>query len=513
MAIIQSVTRNSAQARDRYRGAAVQSTWIIALICVVQWALAVRPGLDATPFEDEGLYIFMGHRMIEHLFHGSFLSEYPGAYFSGAPGFYPVLAAIGDSIAGIRGARMVSLLFAIAATVAVNGLGRELYGRTAGLVGAAAFVLCGSVVFQSALATFDSTMLFFVAASSWLTVSSVRRNQFLWAPVVGLLLVLACYAKYAGVIYVPIVAGLAIVTATPESRPLVVRRTLFMLTSAVIVGYFIFALWGQSLAGGITSTTTSRNIISPASATVLLQQVGRWIGPWLVTAAAGAVLARRTWPVAVVLLAGSVIGPLGQIRIGEATSLAKHVAFGMIFAAPLIGLLIATTLKPLTWKAIPAVVLILAAFAASGLHYSHEFLTGWVSDANLVGPLNRLSSLAPGKPVLGEQPSPERYALRQTTLPQQWIDTYAFSYANRTGVDAYKLAISETSFGVIYLARQRYGGGMGSPTRNGDALYGYLETSSTPYRLVGRVDRVLRGQLVGYWYLYVPKVVANANHL
>ena len=103
----------------------------LALIWAGQVALAMRPGLNATAFEDEGLYIFMGHRMIQHISQGAFLQAYPGAYFSGAPGFYPVLAAIGDYFGGLQGARMVSLGFAILATVGVYGLGNQLFGRVA----------------------------------------------------------------------------------------------------------------------------------------------------------------------------------------------------------------------------------------------------------------------------------------------------------------------------------------------------------------------------------------------
>ena len=47
----------------------------------------------------------------------------------GAPGFYPVLAAIGDDIAGLSGARGVSLLFAVSATICVNGLGVNCSGH------------------------------------------------------------------------------------------------------------------------------------------------------------------------------------------------------------------------------------------------------------------------------------------------------------------------------------------------------------------------------------------------
>lgn len=477
-------------------------------ICLVQVGLAVRPGRTATPFEDEGLYVYMGHRMIDHLLHGAVLTEYPGAYFSGAPGFYPVLAALGDSVGGLAGARAVSLAFALGATVAVYGLGRQLHGTVAGLLGATTFVLCGSVIFQSDFATFDSTTLFLVAAASWLTVYSVRHDRYLWAPAVAVLLVAAFYAKYAGVVYAPVVAALAVAAAEPGDRLVVARRTAIMLGSGLALGYFLFALWGRSLGPGIAVTTTSRNVLNPASTGSLVVQVVTWVGPWLLLAIGGALLRGRSWPVSVVLLGGSVIGPLGQIRLGESTSLAKHVAFGMIFAAPLAGLLLARLLRRSRRVGPPVVLAVLIGLAASGVHYSGEFLTGWVSDAALVGPLTQLVEAAPGKPILGEQPAPERYALAAVTTPQQWEDTYSLSYGGETGQAAYRRAIDETSFGVIFLAKQPYAANAdGSATAGGAFAYQYLASGTTPYQLVGTVDRVLHDQVVGQWYLYSPKSV------
>lgn len=478
-------------------------------ILAVQVALAVRPGMNATPFEDEGLYIYMGHRMIEHLLHGAFLSEFPGAYFSGAPGFYPVLAALGDHAGGLQGARTVSLLFALGATVSVNGLGRQLYGRTAGLLAAAVFVLCGSVIYQSDFATFDSTTLFMVAAAAWLTVYSVRHDRFLWAPAVAVLLVLAFYAKYTGGIYAPVIAVLAVVAARRGDRLTVARRTVFMVVAAAVLGFFIFALWGQSLRHGIAVTTTSRVVINPASTTSLVHQVLVWVGPWLALAVVGAVLTRRTWQLSSVLLGAAILLPLGQIRIGESTSLAKHVAFGMIFAAPLVGLVLSRLLSRATAVSVPVVAVILGCLGVSGVHYSHEFMTGWVSDAPLISPLARLIAATPGKPILGDQPAAERYALRSRTNPALWNDTYSFSYDHKSGITAYKEAIDQTSFGVIYLGKQPYAGDpSGSATTNGAFIYRYLTGGHTPYRLVETVNRVLRGQVVGKWFLYIPKAAA-----
>jgi 4-amino-4-deoxy-L-arabinose transferase-like glycosyltransferase len=479
---------------------------VLALICSAQIALAVVPQRNGSPFEDEGLYIYIGHRMLEHLRYGSHLSEYPGAFFSGAPGFYPVLAALGDTAAGLPGARAVSLLFAIGATICVNGLGRHLFGVRQGLFGAAAFVLCGTVVFQSWLATFDSTMMFFVAAASWLTVYSVQRDGYLWAPWVSVLMSCAITAKYAGVAYLPIVGLLAVAVAPGSRKDIVVvaRRAAVMTAGTVALLFALYSLWGESLREGIISTTLSRAPINPASSSQLIAQVGQHVGPWLLLAIVGAALARRVWFVSVVLLLGAVIAPLQQIRIGEATSLAKHLAFGMVFAAPLIGLLFVALTRRFRPVSLPLVGCALIVLGASGLHNSDRLLNGWVPNDQLVPKLRTLIEASPGKTILGDQPSPERYLLRQETQPLQWTDTYSFSYDNKSGMPAYETAIQQSAFGVIYLAVR-------SNTANGRALYDYMQSTDTPYKQVAVVNRTLYGEPAGVWVLYMPEVTPTPN--
>jgi 4-amino-4-deoxy-L-arabinose transferase-like glycosyltransferase len=479
---------------------------VLAMICLGQVALAVLPQRNRSPFEDEGLYIYMGHRMLEHITSGAHLSEYPGAYFSGAPGFYPVLAALGDSVAGLPGARAVSLLFAVAAMICVNGLGRQLYGVRAGLLGAVAFAICGSVVFQSWLATFDSTTMFFVAAASWLTAHSAQRNGYLWAPLASVLMCCAVIAKYGGIAFLPVVGVLAIAVAVASGNDVVVvcRRAAFMVAGTSVLLFAMYTLWGQSLRDGIISTTVSRTPINPAGPVELLGQVAQWVGPWLALAVLGALVARRAWPVSVVLLIGAVIAPAQQIRVGEATSLAKHLAFGMIFAAPLIGLLLALLMRRLLPVTAPLVACVLVALGGWGLHASDRLLNGWVPDDGLIPVLQTLIEASPGKTILGDQPSPERYLLREQTTPLQWTDTYSFSYDNRTGMPAYEEAIQQTSFGIIYLSVR-------SNTANGRDLYEYLQTTDTPYKQVAVVNRTLYGESAGVWVLYMPEVTPTPD--
>ena len=493
----QEVDRSGAHGTSRLGTVVTSAKLWLLVICAGQVALAMRPGQISTPFEDEGLYVFMGHRMIQHMLHGSFLHEHPGAFFSGAPGLYPVLAAIGDSIGGLQGARTVSLLFAVLATIGVFGLGRQLFGKLAGLLGAVAFTLCGSVIYQSGFATFDSTTLALVAMAAWLAVYSAKHDGLMWAPVVSVLLTLAFLVKYAGAAYAPVVTALAIAVGWQRFRGKVLRRALFVMAGAMVMAYFIIALWGQSLILGIQTTTTSRTIIDPSSRAHLIEQVLNWVGPWLVLAFIGGVIRlRRHLAVVLTLFFGAIVGPAQHIRIGESTSLSKHVAFGMIFAAPLVGDLLGRSVRRLPLIAIPVTAAVLVTLCLLGLHYSAQFRSSWVPDDNLLPSLTAAISENPHKAILGERPSPERYALRDQVDSRQWNDTYSFSYGGKMGRAAYREAIDQSHFGVIYLS---------GTTPYGRHIQKYLNTHKTPYYLTAKVSRYMRRSYIGDWVIYTPR--------
>lgn len=482
---------------DRATPIPVRRRWwppALGALLVAQTVVAYRPGSNTTPFIDEGLYVYIGHRMIDHLLHGAFLLEYPGSYLSGAPGFYPVLAALGDSVGGLAGARAVSLLGVLAATVCVGGLGRALYGPVAGLLGALAFALSGSVIFQSHLAVYDSTMMALVAGAAWLAVVSARGDQLNWAPVIGGLLALAFLAKYAGAVYAPVVAALAAAVGWPRLRWLAVRQAAFVLATAVVTALFVLVLWGQSLWQGIRITTSDRIVLYPDTPRNLTAQVLTWVGPWLLLGLLGAALRWRDRWVVLVLLAGSVIGVAQQIRIGDATSLNKHVGFGLVFAAPLIGALAAAMVR--RWALVPVVAVVFGLLGTLGLQQSREFLTSWVQDDTLLPPLRAAIAANPDKAVLAEEGAPERYALRDVLAPGQYGDTYALSYGGLSGDRAYRAAVDQTHYGVIYLSLS---------TARGRWLHDYLDTGRTPYQLVAMPPRVLRGHQVGNWFVYTPR--------
>jgi len=476
------------------------SVFPLCVICSVFVLNTLRIDENRNPFQDEGLYLFMGHRMIDHVLSGVQVTEYPGSYFSGAPGLYPVVGALADSVGGVSAARLLSLSFVCVAVIATYGIGKELFGNFSGLLGAGVFALCGSVMFIAQLATLDAMALCLMALGCWLTLYSANHDKLLWAPIVALILTLAFLTKYATAVYVPGIAALGILLSWHHIRWGALRRGLLIMTATSAAVFFILTFWANDLKRGIISTTAHRSPLSPSPREELVFYVVQWVGPWLLLALLGALTQVRRWPISAVLLAMSVIGPLQQIRIGEGTSLSKHVAFGIVFAAPLIGSLFVWVINRSKWMGIPVAVAVMAWMLAYGAGHAEQFLTTWVDDRQIVAQLRQEIAISPHKAILGEEPSAQRYALRGAVAPEQWNDTFVLLYGNKKGIEAYRQAIDQTHFGTIYLTLN---------TVNGKKINDYLTKSDTPYRLSKQVPFYRHGQWAGNYLVWTPKVLGR----
>ncbi len=72
-----------------------------------------------TAYADEATYLWAGHLEWAHWLHGTAIPPFP-AYFSGAPVLYPPLGALADSVGGLAGARVLSLVFMLGATALLS---------------------------------------------------------------------------------------------------------------------------------------------------------------------------------------------------------------------------------------------------------------------------------------------------------------------------------------------------------------------------------------------------------
>src|SRR6201999_3648819 len=89
--------------------------WPLLAVLTVQAALSASMVRASTAFGDEALYLSAGHLEWSHWLHGTQIPAYQ-TWFSGSPVIYPPIGAIADSLGGLAAARLLSLVFMVAAT-------------------------------------------------------------------------------------------------------------------------------------------------------------------------------------------------------------------------------------------------------------------------------------------------------------------------------------------------------------------------------------------------------------
>jgi hypothetical protein len=490
-------------------------------VLALQAVLALR--LHNTAFEDEALYLYAGHHEIAWLLHHSTTYDNYSTYFSGAPFLYPVLGAAADGVLGLEGARLLSLMFMLGATCCVWGVTRRLYGRPAAACAAALFAVAAPTLFLSRLATYDPMSLFLLSFSLWIVVATARRM----APLVLLAVppaVLAVGTKYAGLLFVPTIVLVAVFAGryggrtrgTGEARrrgwiAAIGRGLLFALAFAALV-YGWLKLLGPSYVAGITSTTTNRasggdslgyilKLAAELGAGVaLLAFIGVWVDARLARgegANRGEVLTRVLLSLA---LAGTaLLAPVYQVHLHTATSLQKHVGFGLLFAAPVAGVALAALLHvgARDPRRLFAGLIISLALTWAAIAQSAQLYDGWPSSGRMVADLKTQVRPVTDR-ILAEEDEVPRYYLGDLTQPYQWYGTFSFTYTTKkgqvlTGVQAYQQAISDEYFALVVL---RFG-----PTAGLDNEIDAPLMAQKGYKLIAKVpDSDQYG--TGYYYIW-----------
>ena len=452
-------------------GSNPRRTWlsraVLVLIMVTQAALTLR--MHNTAFEDEALYLYVGHLEIAHWLHGAALQgDYP-SYFSGAPVLYPVLGALFDSIGGLTAARALSLAEMLAATGLLYTMSRRLFNERVALCAAITFAVAEPTLFLGNLATYDATALCLLAVAAWLV---VRTAAFRWpayllaAPVA----VLAVAAKYASLLFVPsivVLAGLAAVQK-PWRKALIAPVALGVTTAGLLAGVLYLA--GPDYLTGIKFTTLNR-FQGNSSVSSLLWDCVQWIGVPFALAVIGAVAyawrpftepgeevapgggrARRALLGA--LMVGSLLlAPAEQIRIHTFVSLQKHVGFGLLLAAPIIGVGLARIVGD-HFRRAQIGIAVWGAALALGMTQANNLFNAWPNSTVLITDMTKY--LRPGAHYLVEVDEVPIYYLRGhvDAQPSQFTSTYYIGYVDKqgaflTGNAGYVAAIKAGYFQVI----------------------------------------------------------------
>ncbi len=402
------------------------------VVLAVQAVLSVRLVGADTAFVDEATYLWAGHLEWAHWLHGAPVPPF-AAYFSGAPVIYPPLGALADSVGGLAGARVLSLVLMLGATALLWGTAGRLFGRRAAFFAAALFAVLGPTLHLGAFATYDALSVVLVALAAWCVVRAGDRGEGTgWMVAAGIALAAANAAAYSSALLDPVVVALAALSAVPPGGRLAARRCASLVITVVVLLMAGALAGGSPYVTGFEQTTLAR----AGGGDPPLQVLGdawSWTGLILGLAVGGVIISwasRLGWgrtSLLTVLAAAAVLVPLEQARLHTLASLNKHVALGAWFAAIAAGYAVDRFLaaapagrgRALT---IGACVVALVFPVALGASQSQTFSTAWPNASSFIALFRPLADHGNGH-LLVEDSSVARYYLPAGSQWQRWSST------------------------------------------------------------------------------------------
>jgi hypothetical protein len=400
-------------------------------VLAVQAALSLRLLRADTASQSEALYLNAGHLEWAHWLHGVPIPAFP-TYFSGAPVIYPPVGAVADGLGGLAGARVLSLAFMLGATVLLWGAAGRLFGRRAAFFAAALFAVLGTTLHLGVFATNDAMSLFLVALAAWCVIrAGAREPATRWMVAAAAALALADATAYTCLLFDPLIAALALLTAPGPGRLAARRAGTVLAATAALLAVGLAAGRGSYL-GGFERTMLTR---APGSASPLavLGQSWAWAGLMLVLAISGIVIswvsrqrAAQTWLLGF-LSAALVIGPLEQAQLHTAATLNQHVGLGAWFAAIAAGYTVDRFIAaspPGRGCAVTCAACVIALIfpAALGITQARSFSSSWANATSFISIFTPLADHSTG-PLLVEDPSVAEYYATAGTQWQRWSST------------------------------------------------------------------------------------------
>jgi len=409
-----------------------RTTALLCAVLAVQAALSLRLVWSNTASQEEATALWAGHLMWSHWLHGITVPPFQ-AYLPGAPVIYPPLGAVADHVAGLAGARLLSVAMMLGVTVLLWATAGRLFGRRAALFGAALFAILGPVLLLGALATGDALSLLLLAVSTWCVVRAGSREDATgWMILSGLTLVLANAAAYSSVLFDPVVIALALLVAypTPGGKPALARGAtiLTIVATLLMVGTLV---GGDYYVSGIDQTL-SLGVNMPGTRLTVLARATAWTGIVAVTALCAAVVGwaagdRRRARMAALLAVAGLIVPAEQALQGAVLDLDTHIVTGAFFAAMAAGYavhrLIAAGATPRAQAVIGGACAAALAFPLTlGVSQSQALFSAWPNSASLIALMRPLTA---GGTVhlLVEDPNVAEYYLPAGRHWARWSST------------------------------------------------------------------------------------------
>jgi hypothetical protein len=358
--------------------------WVpLAFILVAQAVLSGRLATSTVTL-DEGRYIYAGHALIYELLHGGG-SPYYETYFSGAPIIYCPLAAMADHLGGIVAVRLMSLVFAMGATVLLFSTTRRLFGYWAACAASGLFAALGLTYFVSTYANYDALALMLMGLAAYCAVRSRESSWFLLLP---LTLLAANATKYATLLFDPVIVALAALQLAGFGwRPVARRVVVLGLATVSLLGFGIY-LAGTAYLKGILFSTLARHtgastLLGATYKTTpqVVHESWQWIGVVVVLGMLSPLLAvlggkdrkRRLTLLGLVLVAGLLV-TLEAIHLHSDESMNQHDDFSAWFACIAAGYALTAMPRLVAFRVVKAALatLAVACIILTGVHYEKQ---------------------------------------------------------------------------------------------------------------------------------------------
>ena len=449
--------------RKRLLTGVTMSRWSLPLILVFQALISVTL-LRNTAFQDEALYVYAGEQIWQHWLHGLPLLDNYSYYFSGNPYVYPIIAGALDLLGGLELVRVFSLVCMLIVTACGYYVTKQLFNQKSAVFAAIFFVCQGPVLFLSRLATYDPLCICLVAVGATLAVNASQAQRPWRALGIGPFLVLAFFAKYAALLFIPsVLAILALCTLLRWGwRSMLVRGMLGALSLAVAgtLAALVVLHFDPSMLHAVHATTTNRIVTGAYSRPVLAEHVVQMVGLSYAVGLAGLIFARKKHLLLALLFLGSaLLIPTYHIYKAELISLDKHLGFSMFFVMPVAGYALSSlsgfrrAFSPgRYWLAGVAACLMLFLV---GTGEAQNMYSSWPSTTDLAYVFKTQARPGSGR-FLAEQFEVSRYNLRDVTYTWQWTGLDFFEYTDKqghyyVGAEAYVKAINDGYFALIQL--------------------------------------------------------------
>jgi len=293
-----------------------------------------------TAFADEADYLWVGRLMIAHWLHGkSWPASYGHRVLSGSPVIYPPLGAIVSNLAGLAGARILSVAFMLGATILLYFTASSLFGRIVGIIATALWATT-EPVFRLTFATYDPMSVFLVAFAAWLAVEAGWRRRAGPFIASAATLALANATAYSSMVIDPVMLAFAFLVLLPRIGS---RRAAKWTASfgAAWLALFCVLISVSGTWAGIAFTILTRNVKDHQPPSAILGAIAVYSAFMIITALAGAVIGIKAeqWrrPLLVVIGASALLVPAAQMYFQTAWALDKHLALDMWFASMAAG--------------------------------------------------------------------------------------------------------------------------------------------------------------------------------